>query len=243
MGCALMRKLLGAVGVLVVLVALGVVLFLHGQLRLNHPDEQRFPIRGIDVSHHQGAIDWMEVGRGGVVFAYLKATEGGDWVDERFVENWRKSKAAGIVRGAYHFFTFCQTAENQANNFMAHVAREPGMLPPVVDVETVGNCAMPYGKDRLVAEIRAFSSLLRQRYGVLPVLYTTQSFWSRYLQGSSLENPVWMRDIIFEPGEFDGRPWLFWQYHDREPVPGIAGLVDVDVFNGGEEAFTRILLQ
>lgn len=238
-----MRKLLVAVGVLVVLIALGAVLFLRGQFRFTHPDEMLFPIRGIDVSHHQGAIDWMEVRSGGVVFAYLKATEGGDWVDERFAENWRESKAAGVFRGAYHYFTFCQAAENQADNFMVHVEREPGMLPPVIDVETVGNCAMPYGKDRLVVEIRTFSDSLRRQYGVLPVLYTTEGFWSRYLQGASLENDVWIRNIIFEPGEFDGRPWMFWQYHDREPVQGIAGLVDVDVFNGDQEAFARLLVR
>nr|WP_217497729.1 GH25 family lysozyme [Lysobacter enzymogenes] len=77
--------------------------FLHWQ-----PDRARYPLRGIDVSHHQGAIDWRAVARDAVAFAYLKASEGGDHRDRRYAANARDARAAGVAVGAYHFFTFCR---------------------------------------------------------------------------------------------------------------------------------------
>ena len=70
-----------------------------------HPSDAAWPGQGIDVSHHQGPIDWTALPVQGVDFAYIKATEGGDHRDTRFAENWRASRAAGVRRGAYHFFT------------------------------------------------------------------------------------------------------------------------------------------
>ena len=57
---------------------------------------------GIDVSAHQGEVDWEAVASDGIGFAYLKATEGGDFVDRRFADNWpppttRASTAAPIT--------------------------------------------------------------------------------------------------------------------------------------------------
>ncbi|MCX5789579.1 MAG: GH25 family lysozyme [Elusimicrobia bacterium] len=76
-----------------------------GFVRLQYPDSARYPVRGIDVSHHQGAIDWSAVGREGMVFAYMKASEGADMKDPRFEENWRGAQQAGLAPGAYHYFS------------------------------------------------------------------------------------------------------------------------------------------
>ena len=100
----------------------------------------RYPIHGIDVSHHQGAIDWKKVAGDGVAFAYLKATEGGDHRDRTFARNWREARAAGIAVGAYHFFTFCRPGAEQAANVLAVVPAAPDALPPAVDLEFGGNC-------------------------------------------------------------------------------------------------------
>ena len=67
------------------------------------PYPHDFPIHGIDVSNHQGDIDWQAVRASNVKFAYIKATEGGDHVDQRFAQNWAGAKAAGVKHGAYHF--------------------------------------------------------------------------------------------------------------------------------------------
>src|SRR5262245_20104351 len=95
---------------------------------------------GVDVSNHQGYIDWPTLARTDVAFAYIKATEGGDFRDRRFQANWEGAKRAGLPRGAYHFFTQCRSGADQARNFIAAVPREEGALPPVVDLEHMGPC-------------------------------------------------------------------------------------------------------
>ena len=76
------------------------------------------PVQGIDVSYFQGDIDWQKVGDAGVHFAYIKATEGGDRLDPKFIDNWRAAKQAGVARGAYHFMYWCRRANEQASWFM-----------------------------------------------------------------------------------------------------------------------------
>ena len=73
------------------------------------------PVQGIDISKYQGDIDWDRVRDAGIRFAYLKVSEGGDHVDDRFYENWEGGeRRAGVPRGAYHFIYWCRTASEQA---------------------------------------------------------------------------------------------------------------------------------
>src|SRR3954471_9883226 len=72
------------------------------------PGLERGEQMGIDVSARQGTIDWQRVGRDGITFAYIKASEGAD-ADRRFRRNWREAEAAGVRAGAYHFFTLCES--------------------------------------------------------------------------------------------------------------------------------------
>ncbi|AQT43495.1 lysozyme [Bartonella apihabitans] len=62
-----------------------------------------YPVRGIDVSHHQGEIDWHKIKSQNISFAYIKATEGGDFKDPQFKKNWDHALEAGLRVGAYHF--------------------------------------------------------------------------------------------------------------------------------------------
>ena len=134
-----MRRILrGVVGLVVLgLVGAGVALYYFNY----SPDRTIHPLRGIDVSHHQGVVDWGKVAKSDVAFAILKATEGGDYVDETFARNLAGAEAAGLVVGAYRFFTFCRAGAEQAANFLKVVPRNRPMLPPAVDIEFVGNCA------------------------------------------------------------------------------------------------------
>src|SRR5665647_2878062 len=77
------------------------------------PFPSDFAIHGIDVSKYQGEIDWNAVRSSGVEFAWIKATEGGDHADERFMNNWMGAKAAGVPRGAYHFVYWCRTPQEE----------------------------------------------------------------------------------------------------------------------------------
>jgi len=101
----------------------------------------RYDVIGVDVSHHQGQIDWRALAGDGIAFAYIKATEGGNFRDTNFASNWAGAAGAGLVRGAYHFFTPCRTGIDQARNFIATVPRDPSALPPAVDAESMGPCS------------------------------------------------------------------------------------------------------
>ena len=80
-----------------------------------YPKPADYPIHGIDVSKYQGTIDWNAVAGSGVKFVWIKATEGGDLVDERFQANWQGAKLAGIPHGAYHFVYWCRPPIEEAN--------------------------------------------------------------------------------------------------------------------------------
>ena len=75
-------------------------------------------LQGIDVSHYQGTVDWGKVKSTGKVFAFAKATESTGSTDSQFATNWAAMKAAGVIRGAYHFFHADQDAAAQANHFL-----------------------------------------------------------------------------------------------------------------------------
>ena len=94
-----------------------------------------YAVHGTDVSKYQTSIAWHDAKAAGISFAFLKATEGGDRVDDNFSENWQRAKAAGVPRGAYHFYYFCRPAEEQARWFIRNVPRDRSSLPPVLDME------------------------------------------------------------------------------------------------------------
>jgi len=226
--------------VVVGLSALALWAYLSGDWVPNHPSLKKFPVRGIDISHHQEAIEWGKVKSAGIQFAYLKATEGGDLVDRQFPANWNASREAGLTRGAYHFFTLKTPGADQARNFMAVVPAEPDTLPPAIDLEFSGNSRnLPAAAD-FQRELSEFISQIRARYGREPVIYTTYGFRDRYLKNFPVRR-LWLRDVVTTP-RFHGNPdWTFWQFSDRGKVPGVSGFCDLDVFAGAPDKFDSLL--
>ncbi len=204
-----------------------------------------YAVHGIDVSKYQGAIDWQKTKRADIAFAFIKATEGGDRVDERFREYWRQSKRAGIRRGAYHFFYFCRPAIEQARWFIRHVPRETGALAPVLDMEW--NHKSPSCKERpparkVRAEMRVFLNTLERHYGVRPVIYTTPDFYRQNIAGHFKGETFWLRTVAAHPRiTYPGRKWTFWQYTGTGVVPGISGNADINVFSGGRADWQKWL--
>ena len=219
---------------LTVLAALAAGAWWFGSFR---PDRHRYPVRGIDVSHHQGAIDWPEVARDDVSFAYLKASEGADNQDEAFKGNWKAARAAGLRVGAYHYFTFCKPGAAQAANFLATVPHAADALPPVVDLEFGGNCQTRPGPDALRQQLAAFLRPVEAREGKRAILYMTPEFQQIYAVALP-DRPVWRRSIAMQPD--DKLPWVFWQYHNRGKVKGVHGAVDLNVFSGKPGGLARL---
>lgn len=215
-------------------VAIG-YLFQAGWIRFQYPDPTRYPVRGIDLSHHQGEIDWSKTASAGLAFAYIKASEGGDYRDRSFQANWRGAQAAGLAPGAYHFFTLCKPGAVQARNFLEALGKVRGpMLPPAVDLEFTGNCSKRPEPKEVAAQLEAFLDRVERGVGARPVLYLTDSFYKEYATALPEKNPRWVRSVFRPPENSFGDGWTFWQFAARARVPGIPRVVDLDVFKGSE---------
>lgn len=187
---------------------------------------------GIDVSHWQGAIDWPRVADDGVAFAFIKATEGGDYVDPAFAANWAGAAQAGVMRGAYHFYRPQTDAAAQAEHFLRTVQLRAGDLPPVLDVEvTDGRSA-----SAIAAGVRTWLETVERATGRRPIVYTRAGFWNQ-VGGGFGAYPLWVAHYgVASPAiPADWARWTFWQHSDTGRVAGIGGDVDLDWFTGGWE--------
>ncbi|OIQ30218.1 MAG: glycoside hydrolase [Alphaproteobacteria bacterium MedPE-SWcel] len=204
-----------------------------------------YPVHGIDVARYQGRIDWPKVRASGVSFAWIKATEGGDFLDPEFRSNWRAARRAGLRRGAYHFYYFCRTPEDQARWYIRNVPRDAGSLPPVLDIEW--NHASPTCKRRPSGaqarrEAERFLRLIKAHYGRRPVLYTTVDFYRDTGIGQLKGVDFWLRSVAGHPEQvYPGAQWRFWQYTGTGSVPGVEGDVDLNVFAGTADSWLQWL--
>lgn len=223
-----------AIGAAVVAIAGAGVTYLY--FREYEPDRTRFPVRGIDVSHHQGSIDWDAVIADDVAFAYVKVSEGGDHRDREFMRNLAEANRLGLPVGAYHFFTFCRPGGDQAENFVEAVSADALQLPPVVDLEFFGNCDRRPSPDEMGREVGLFLDLVEPHFGRLVIYYADQAFLEIY--GAALpKRPLWRRLIRGEPDYTD---WTIWQYDATGRVDGIGGDVDLNVLSITIEALSQL---
>ena len=195
-----------------------------------------YSVHGIDVSAYQGRINWPEVARNRVRFAFIKASEGATLRDPRFVRNWHEARAAGVLRGAYHYFLPNRDGQLQADLFARTVPLAPGDLPPVLDVEA----ANFHDVAVLRREVARWLRLTEAHYGVRPILYSNHSFYQRHLAGHFDDYPLWLAHYEVERPALPRSKWIIWQHSDEAYVPGIRGVVDFNVFQGSFEALQAL---
>lgn len=202
-----------------------------------------YAIHGIDVSKYQNIIDWpsvkdMEVGDIKINFAFIKATEGLGNEDAFFQRNWKKSKNAGLTRGAYHFFLATKSGKAQAENFINSVELLPGDLPPVLDIEQA------YGVpgDKLRERAKEWLQTITDYYHVSPIIYTNADFYKAYLKDDFDSFPLWVAHYLQQERPRVYRDWTFWQHSEGGRVNGILTRVDFDVFNGDSADFRKLLM-
>ena len=208
-----------------------------------HP--KKFEVHGVDVSRWQYDIDWKKLRSRGANFAFIKATDGGDHLDPMFKTNWKAAKAAGVPRGAYHFFYWCRVASEQADWFIRNVPKEPGALPPVIDVEWNNeskSCKRRPSREVVLAKMDVFLKKLEAHYGQKPIIYTAPDFYEDNLQGQFKDYPFWLRSVAAHPKKvYPNREWLFWQYSGTGLSKGHGTAIDLNVFNGSVHGWHKWL--
>lgn len=199
-------------------------------------------IRGIDVSHYQGTIDWKKVHDGaGIVFAFAKATEGitNSLNDDFFTKNMINGINAGVVMGAYHIARpTINSAEDEANHFLSVAACfiGPGQLPPVLDLEP--DYIDPLTKSALSAWILIWVTTVQNATGIAPIIYTTSFYAANRINITLNSYKLWIATYpsnpIIPPSNLGvWSNWTFNQYSaDIAMISGIITPVDLDVFNG-----------
>lgn len=217
-------------------------LLYFGVIHINSPSREVYPVAGVDVSHHQGKIDWKVLSSQGIDFAYIKATEGATFVDPEFEENFKNARATSLRVGAYHFFSFDSTGEEQAKHFRRTVEPYEGMLPPAVDVEYYGDYASgkPVDEAKVKAELRKLIDLLTEEYGMRPVVYAADDSYDAFVRGELDDCDTWYRSVYSGVG--DGVDWTFWQYSNRHVLDGYEGgerYIDMNVYNGDKNSFMK----
>ena len=195
--------------------------------------------KGIDVSKHQGKVDWNRVKNSGFSFGYARAIDDktGTTADPFFKRNWEGMKDAGLFRGAYYFLRPKRNAVSSANLFVSIVGSlGEGDMPPVIDVEVDDGVGSQAILDRVGQWIDIVENALQRQV----LIYTFTSFWRDTLKNSTRfrDHPLWIAHFTNDaqpnfPDAF--RTFSFWQHSESGTVSGVNGKVDLDRFNGSED--------
>lgn len=199
-------------------------------------DPVKYPVRGIDISSHNGIIDFNKVAASGIEFAFIKATEGGDFKDKNFRTNFNRAKSAGLKTGVYHFFRFDRDGVEQAINLLRTVGSRKPELGIVIDVEKNGNPdSIPHDAiNRRLTAMVDYLNLLGHRV----MFYTNLDGYYEYLVDSFPGYPLWI--CRFQENPINAE-WTFWQFSHKGAVEGIKGEVDLNVFCGNREEWQSFL--
>lgn len=193
-------------------------------------------IIGVDVSSYQADIDMNELKAQNIEFIYIKASEGSKTKDQRFGENWENAKKAGLLSGAYHFFSYDSAGITQAENFIEAVGPDmAGRLLPAVDVEYYGDKEQnPPAKEDVVRELRIYLERVEKEYGVKPLIYTRPDIYENYLKGEFDEYKKWISSLYQPLNWIYEDDWYIWQYLNRGELRGYTGgekYIDLNVLN------------
>lgn len=191
---------------------------------------------GVDVSSYQADIDMNELKAQNIEFIYIKASEGSKTQDPRFAENWENAKNAGLLSGAYHFFSYDSEGITQAENFIDAVGSDlTGRLLPAVDVEYYGDKEQnPPEKEDVIRELRIYLERIEKEYGVKPLIYTRPDIYEKYLKGEFDEYKKWISSL-YQPLSWTYKDdWYIWQYLNRGELEGYTGgekYIDLNILN------------
>lgn len=221
---------------------IGYLLVAYGVIRMNYPSKLIYPVQGIDVSHHQGEIDFTKVVVDGWEFVIMKSTEGGDWKDTKFSSYYKAAKEAGLVVGVYHYYSFCKDPIAQAKHYTSVSGDLHGDLPPAVDLEFDNNCNGTIAVEKFRTDFQLYVNEVVNAYGVYPIVYCNESFYTKYLKTEEFSSCLfWIRNVVSQP-DLGGVEWTFWQYTADGRVEGIKGDVDLNAYSGRKFEFQELIM-
>ncbi len=199
-------------------------------------DSAIYPVRGIDVSSHNGNIDFTLLSADSIRFVIIKASEGVSLHDKKFRKNYRDAVKSGMKVGAYHFFRKGSDGEAQARNFLSVLKGTHLDMPLVIDVEDWGN-------DRGVSDEKAKENLLAMvsylnERGLASMIYTNGDGYRKYYMDALNQLPLWLCSFK-NPETLVSTGHVIQQYSHWGSVDGISGEVDLNVFMGSEEAWNE----
>lgn len=188
---------------------------------------------GIDVSKHQGKINWEAIKKNSrIKYVYIKATEGSDLVDENYHKNIREARHAGLKVGSYHYLSNRSSVTTQFKNFASTANRDEQDLIPVIDVEVCKQWSAQQLRDSLMV----FARMVEDYYGCKPIIYTYETFFKSYLGKAFAHYPIFIAKYPKNPDDkpnINGVKWLIWQFSETGRINGINGYVDLGRFNTG----------
>ncbi|MEG0252890.1 MAG: GH25 family lysozyme [Muribaculaceae bacterium] len=194
-----------------------------------------YPVNGIDVSAHNGNIDFARVVQDSISFVFIKATEGASFKDGKFEKNYIAARDAGLKVGAYHFFRFDINGTLQGMNFVSSIGDKILELPLAIDLEEHGNPETP-----TLSVIKRLQEMIDYLagHGYDIIIYTNNNGYRRFVQSSFADYPLWLCRFTTPQEDVE---WQFWQYSHWGEVDGIKGDVDLNIFNGSSYDFAQWL--
>lgn len=219
-----------------ILITFFFISFAHSMLAQNNGNNELCEdtckhIHGIDLSHYQGDVSWETVGDNHkLAYVYIKATEGGDRIDNKYQRNIQLARQHGLKVGSYHFFRPKTPIHLQVENFTRQCRPEEQDLLPMIDIETKAGLS----DSAFVDSLMTFLTSIEEYYKQKPLLYTGANFYDHYLSGELLDGYKIMiaQYTEQEPVLIDDRDITLWQYTGKGRVSGIKGNVDKSRFMG-----------
>lgn len=196
-----------------------------GEMPHTVPGFSEYDIIGLDVSAHNGEIDYDKVKAEGIKFVIVKATEGGTFKDRRFIDNVRLAKKAGLKVGAYHFFRFDTPGYMQGLNFVNSIHGRDLDLPAIIDIEEFTNPNLQTTK-LVMNRVTEMADYL-EGHGYRVMLYTNKKGHSRFITGRLGGYPLWLCSLGSLPDDMDCD---IWQATHHGKVRGVNHDVDINVF-------------
>lgn len=184
---------------------------------------------GIDVSHHQGIINWELLSHHFketkvLNFVYLKATEGTDYIDREYANNRNSCVSLSLPHGAYHFFNPKKAPLPQADHFLNIYNPADTDLPPVLDVEIEG-----FSDKDLIHKMKRWLTSIEEKTGKRPVIYTSYSFYVTKFKDEFKNYKFWVAAYSIKPDILNDSRIIHWQFTEKAKLPNHKSFVDLNV--------------